>query len=105
MLYLYLYAHTIEPTGCEEGAVRITDGLIENEGRLEVCVNGVWGSVCDDGWDKTDAHVACQQLGFSELGINDTYVSDAVLLCYIQSQKHIMVQHLEYLLDQLFTLM
>uniref|UniRef100_A0A1X7VNN3 SRCR domain-containing protein n=1 Tax=Amphimedon queenslandica TaxID=400682 RepID=A0A1X7VNN3_AMPQE len=56
-----------EPTGCEEGAVRITDGLIENEGRLEVCVDGVWGSVCDDGWDKTDAHVACQQLGFSEL--------------------------------------
>ncbi|XP_011409399.1 PREDICTED: neurotrypsin-like, partial [Amphimedon queenslandica] len=55
------------PTGCEEGAVRITDGLIENEGRLEVCVDGVWGSVCDDGWDKTDAHVACQQLGFSEL--------------------------------------
>ena len=78
-LYLYLYGHTIEPTGCEEGAVRITDGLIENEGRLEVCVNGVWGSVCDDGWDKTDAHVACQQLGFSELGINDTCVSDASL--------------------------
>ena len=41
-LYMYLYGHTIEPTGCEEGAVRITDGLIENKGRLEVCVNGVW---------------------------------------------------------------
>lgn len=58
----------IEPVGCQEGSVRIVNGLIENEGRLEVCVNRVWGSVCDDGWDKTDAHVVCQQLGFSELG-------------------------------------
>ena len=60
-----------DPVDCEEGAVRIADGLIENEGRLEVCVKGVWGSVCDAGWDKTDAHVVCQQLGFSELG---TYI-------------------------------
>ena len=101
---MFINAHTIEPTGCEEGAVRIADGLIENEGRLEVCVGGVWGSVCDDGWDKTDAHVACQQLGFSELGNNNTCISYAVLHC-IQSQKHFMVQHLEYLLDRLFTLM
>jgi deleted-in-malignant-brain-tumors protein 1 len=32
-----------------------------------VCVNGVWGSICDNGWDKTDAYVVCKQLGFSEL--------------------------------------
>ena len=58
----------VDPGVCNEGSVRLYDGIIENEGRLEFCVNGVWGSVCDDGWDKTDAHVACIQLGYPELG-------------------------------------
>ena len=87
--YTFVFVHAIEPTGCEEGAVRITDGLIENEGRLEVCVGGVWGSVCDDGWDKTDAHVVCQQLGFSELGNNNTYIK-LILYCITYRARSIL---------------
>ena len=48
--------------------MRLKGGDIEQEGRVEVCVNGVWGSICDYGWDKTDAHVVCKQLGYAELG-------------------------------------
>ena len=51
---------------CTTGDVRLADGIIENEGRVEVCVNGVWGTVCDQGWDKTDANIACKQLGLSD---------------------------------------
>ena len=77
-----------DPVDCEEGAVRISDGLIENEGRLEVCVNGVWSSVCDAGWDKTDAHVVCQQLGFSELGTYSTcYVVDIQLSLFYRTRS------------------
>ena len=42
------------------------NGLIG--GRIEVCISGRYGTICDDFWDKEDASVACRQLGFSPYG-------------------------------------
>ena len=56
---------------CEvEGAVRLLDGDTELEGRVEVCLNGVWGSIADDEWDTDDAIVVCRQLGYIDTGLS-----------------------------------
>ena len=75
-----MISFVVDPGQCEEGSIRLADGIIEQEGRLEVCVNEVWGSVCDEGWDKTDAHVICQQLGYSDLGMKHSFITKAILL-------------------------
>ena len=59
-MYEYLGSH---------GDVRLVGGQSQNEGRVEVCVNGGWGTVTIDYWSSRDVEVICRQLGYDVEGI------------------------------------
>ncbi|KAJ8043107.1 Galectin-3-binding protein B [Holothuria leucospilota] len=44
--------------------VRLADGVSNSSGRIEVLHNGEWGTVCEDGWNKSNSDVLCKQLGY-----------------------------------------
>lgn len=58
------------PSACTSGDLRIvgTNGLTL-AGRLEVCFNNTWGTVCDDAFGPQEAVTACRQMGFSDAGV------------------------------------
>jgi len=53
-------------TSCTNGAVRLVTGPYS--GRVEVCYNNQWGTVCDNGFTSNDAKVVCRQLGHPVIG-------------------------------------
>ena len=62
-------AYAAEPrTGpvAREGNVRLVGGADPSEGRVEIHHDGLWGTVCDQGWGLDDVRVACRQLGFAD---------------------------------------
>ena len=47
---------------CVDGSIQLTGGRDSSSGRVEVCQDGEWGTVCDEYWDEKDATVVCRQL-------------------------------------------
>ena len=78
-----------------EDSVRLVNGIAGSEnslpsydlikeevarGRVEICVEGRYGTVSDDSWDYTDASVVCQQMGFSTNGRNSDSIPTYIIM-------------------------
>ena len=62
-----VFVHNSE--SCEEGSIRLRGSASSFGGRVELCIELTWTTICDGVWDNRDASVACRQLGFSPHGI------------------------------------
>ena len=60
------YMHTCTHAGCEDGNILLVNGSTSQEGRVEVCYNNTYWTVCDDFWDELDAKVVCAKLGYPD---------------------------------------
>lgn len=77
--------------------IRLLGGASELEGRLQIYLNGKWGTVCDHGWNIINAALVCHQLGYalnptdwrlqrSELPNAGT--SEDVILSHVRCTEH-----------------
>ena len=49
---------------CADWDVRLVNGSNPLEGRLEICFNRAWGTICNTKFSSEDETVVCNQLGF-----------------------------------------
>ena len=65
-----IITHYCDFVDCTDGDIRLA-GVISNplKGRVEICYDGVWGTVCNNPWNSLNAMVVCRQLGHATLGM------------------------------------
>ena len=59
--------------------------MVANEGRVEFCYEGVWGTITSIGWGDMEARLVCKQLGYFPYCKFELHVSNIVIQLFITS--------------------
>ena len=70
----YVHAHIITVSevkivNCTEGEARLVNGPSTNKGRVEICIDRSWATVCRRGFGYEESRVICGQLGYQRYGM------------------------------------
>ncbi|XP_052777286.1 uncharacterized protein LOC128214704 isoform X2 [Mya arenaria] len=65
---LPLLSFLVTVDGLAISNVRLEEGSGRYEGRVEVSIAGIWGTICEDGFDMNDAKVICRMLNMTATG-------------------------------------
>ena len=66
---LHLTDVDIPAANCSDWDLRLVDGEIDNEGRLEICFNNAWSTACGGSrWEKDFTEDVCRELGYAASG-------------------------------------
>ena len=91
---------TLRSSGCSHGDIHLVNGETVYEGRVEICINKVWGTVCSTNstnfwsaykWTSKDTNVVCRQLQHMGLGMkykNNHFFCCLPSLIFIQLLFH-----------------
>ena len=75
----HISPYAVRP-GCDHGSIRLLGGSSGVEGAVQICINGVWGSIMfSGGWTFSEARVVCRMLGHNEYGI---YITQRLRITY-----------------------
>ena len=59
-----IIVNTVDVISCSNGSILMTSGGHDNEGRVEICTDGIWMTTEAYYWSYNNAKVVCRQLGY-----------------------------------------
>ena len=69
MIHFILVAINVaNQSNCTDGDIQLVGGSNKYEGRIEICVNQAWGTVCSYSHNNNVGKVVCGQIGAQTLG-------------------------------------